>query len=110
MSENKTPDKQDLESRIANVIERLNRKVTYPVIHPSDDWTRLGSEAAIVLAEAGAALSARVPSHSEMLEAAARGWCTKENSGKIVDPELALAIVAEIQSLYVNSLSPTEKK
>lgn len=63
---NISTDKQDLEGRIANVIERLNRKVTHPVIHPSDDWTRLGTEAAIVLAEAGAALSAR--GDSELIE------------------------------------------
>lgn len=60
--DNQTPDKQlsSLDDRIADLINRLDTKLKYPVIHPSAEWTRLGAEAAIVLAEAGAALSARV--------------------------------------------------
>lgn len=58
-----------MDARIADLIDRLDRKLKYPVIHPSAEWTRLGAEAMIVLAEAGSALSARGDSTGWLIEA-----------------------------------------
>ncbi len=42
-------------------------------------------------------------SGNALLQAIARGWCSEKNSGKIMDPILALAIRDEVQKLFDNS-------
>jgi hypothetical protein len=37
---------------------------------------------------------------AELLSAIARGWCTKENEKKQMDPALAEAIADEVEALY----------
>lgn len=43
----------------------------------------------------------------ELLGAIARGWCSKENEHKIMDPELALAIADEVMPLIARVRTET---
>lgn len=45
----------------------------------------------------------------EILGAVARGWCSKENEKKVMDPELAIAIAKEVEALF-NSYLERERK
>ena len=39
------------------------------------------------------------PSAEDLLGAVARGWCHEKNANKVIDPDLAIAIAAEVSAL-----------
>ena len=45
----------------------------------------------------------------ELLGAIARGWCHPKNEGKVFDPDLAIAIAAEVNALRASPSEAVER-
>ena len=87
----------------AELIKRLmescngwpNAPIPWPhrLLHDAISALQASESAAVIALET-------VPSRELILGAVARGWCSKENSRKVMDSELALAIADEVLKLY----------
>jgi len=44
--------------------------------------------------------------HEQIVGAVARGWCSEKNSEKTMDPDLAMAITEEIETLLKTDIHP----
>ena len=65
----------------------------------SDTWSKSLADLRTLIASMEAAKQVQL---EDLLGAIARGWCHTENSSKVMDASLAVAIAKEVQSLYTH--------
>lgn len=81
----------------AEAVRAIRRAVRYL---EENDCTGPAADLKALLDSPAAAPTAQpTPPDDELLGAIARGWCHAANAGKVVDPDLAQAIAAEIAAL-----------